>query len=431
MTPTATTAGRPRVVILGGGFAGLAAARTLRDAAVDITLIDRTNHHVFQPLLYQVATAVLAPSDITAPIRHLLRTQKNATVLMAEARSIDVNRRVVAIDEGRELPYDYLILATGARHSYFGHDEWEHLAPGLKSIDDAQRIRRRFLTAFERAEKAQDPEEQAAYLTFVVVGAGPTGVELAGMIPEIAREGMQAEFRNVDTRRTRVILLEGAPRVLLSFPDRLSEHALRDLASLGVEVRTKAMVTKIEPGAVWLGEECIRTHTVLWGAGNVASPLGKSLGVPLDRAGRVLVQGDLSIPGHPEVFAVGDVAAAVWKENLMVPGVAPAANQMGRLAAENLLRTMRGEPRKTLQYTDKGNLATIGRNRAVADFGKLRVSGRPAWFMWLFVHILYLVGFRNRMSVLSQWVYAFATYRRAARLIDGEPEGRPEGASPR
>jgi NADH dehydrogenase len=419
MTPTTST-GRPqRVVILGGGFAGIIAARTLRNAPVEITLIDRTNHHLFQPLLYQVATAVLAPSDITSPIRHLLRSQQNTTVLMAEARAIDVDRRVVTIDEGREIPYDSLILATGARHSYFGHDEWERLAPGLKSIDDAQDIRRRFLLAFERAEKSLDPEEQAAYLTFVVIGAGPTGVELAGMIPEIAREGMRPEFRNVDTRRTRVILLEGAPRVLLTFPEHLSERAQRDLESLGVEVRTKSLVTKIEPGSVWLGEERIRTHTVLWGAGNAASPLTRSLGVPLDRAGRVLVQPDMSIPGHPEVFAAGDVAAAVWKDNLMVPGVAPAANQMGRLAAENLLRTLKGEPRKTLRYTDKGNLATIGRNRAVADFGKLRVAGRMAWFLWLFVHILYLVGFRNRMSVLSQWIYAFATYRRAARLIDG------------
>ena len=408
---------RPRVVIVGGGFAGLNAAKALRKVAVDVTLLDRTNHHLFQPLLYQVATAVLAPSDITSPIRFLLRGQRNATVLLAEVHEIHVERRVViADDDRREVPYDFLILAMGARHSYFGHDEWERAAPGLKSIEDAREVRRRLLLAFEEAEKTTDPAELEALLTIVIVGGGPTGVELAGILPAITRRALRRDFRRIDTARTRVILLEGGPRVLPAFPEKLSRVALRDLEELGVEVRTNALVTRVEPDAVYVGDERIPTRTALWGAGNAASPLARSLGVPLDRAGRVLVERDLSIPGHPEVFAVGDVAAFV-QDGTPVPAVAPAANQEGRAAARNIIRTLRGEPREAFRYRDKGNLATIGRYRAIADFGWFRLTGRVAWWFWLFVHILYLAGFRNRLSVLVEWGYAYFTYQRGSRLI--------------
>jgi NADH:quinone reductase (non-electrogenic) len=414
-----SSTGRPRVIIVGGGFGGLSAARALRDAPVDVTVIDRTNHHLFQPLLYQVATATLAPSDITAPIRYLLRRQRNTTVLMAEVRSLDVDRRVVTLDDGREMAYDYLILASGSRHSYFGHSEWEPSAPGLKSIQDAREIRRRFLLALEEAEKSDDPARRDALLTFVVIGGGPTGVELAGILPTIVRGPMREEFRRIDTRKARVILLEGGPRVLPSFPESLSAHALEDLRDLGVDVRTDTLVTRVEPGAVWIGDERIATATVLWAAGNSASALGQSLGVPLDRAGRVLVEPDLSIAGHPEVFVVGDLAAYPWEggDAPWVPGVAPAANQEGAAAARNLRRTLAGEARRPFRYRNKGNLATIGRHRAVADFGRVRISGFLAWWLWLFVHILYLAGFRNRLSVLIEWGYAYFTFQRGSRLI--------------
>jgi NADH dehydrogenase len=415
---TAST-GRPRIVVVGGGFGGLAAARALRNAPADVTVIDRTNHHLFQPLLYQVATATLAPSDITAPIRYLLRSQRNTTVLMAEVRGIDVERRTVTLDDGRDVAYDYLILATGSRHSYFGHSQWEADAPGLKSIQDAREIRRRFLLALEAAEKSDDAAERDALLTFVIVGGGPTGVELAGILPTIVRGPMREEFRRIDTRKTRVILLEGGPRVLPSFPDPLSARALRDLRDLGVEVRTNTLVTSVEPGAICIGNERIATATVLWAAGNEASALGRSLGVPLDRGGRVFVEPDLSIPGHPEVFVVGDLAAYPWEggEAPWVPGVAPAANQEGAAAAGNIRRTLSGEPRRPFRYRNKGNLATIGRHRAVADFGKIRISGFIAWWLWLFIHILYLAGFRNRLSVLLEWGYAYFTFQRGSRLI--------------
>jgi NADH dehydrogenase len=411
--------GRPSVIIVGAGFGGLSAARALRDAPVDVTVIDRTNHHLFQPLLYQVATATLAPSDITAPIRYLLRRHRNTTVLMAEVRSLDVDRRVVTLDDGREMAYDYLILASGSRHSYFGHSEWEPSAPGLKSIQDAREIRRRFLLALEEAEKSDDPARRDALLTFVVIGGGPTGVELAGILPTIVRGPMREEFRRIDTRKARVILLEGGPRVLPSFPDSLSAHAFEDLRDLGVDVRTDTLVTRVEPGAVWIGDERIATATVLWAAGNSASALGQSLGVPLDRAGRVLVEPDLSIAGHPEVFVVGDLAAYPWEggDAPWVPGVAPAANQEGAAAARNLRRTLAGEARRPFRYRNKGNLATIGRHRAVADFGRVRISGFLAWWLWLFVHILYLAGFRNRLSVLIEWGYAYFTFQRGSRLI--------------
>jgi NADH dehydrogenase len=417
VVPTAAAA-RPRVVIVGGGFAGLSAAKALASAPVEVTLLDRANHHTFQPLLYQVATAVLAPSEIASPIRWLLRRQRNVTVLLASVDRVDLSRRTVIADGGAmEMPYDYLILAPGARHAYFSHPEWETLAPGLKSLEDAHEMRRRFLLAFEEAEKCDDARETESWLTFVIVGGGPTGVELAGILPEVARHGIARDFRRIDTRRTRVILLEGGPRVLPSFSGRLSERARRDLTELGVEVRTGALVTRIEPDAVYVSDERIACRTVFWAAGNAASPLATSVGAPLDRAGRVLVEPDLSAPGHPEIFVVGDVAAVMRDDGTLVPGVAPAANQEGRAAARNILRAIRGEPRRPFRYHDKGSLATIGRHRAVAQFGKLGVSGYLAWWLWLVIHILYLAGFRNRLVVAVEWGYAYVTYHRGARVI--------------
>ena len=408
---------RPRVVIVGGGFGGLYAARALKRADVELTVLDRTNHHLFQPLLYQVATATLAPTDITAPIRWLLARQKNATVLMAEVRRIDVARRVVVLEGEREVPYDYLIVAAGARHAYFDHPEWETIAPGLKSIDDAIRLRQRILSAFERAELEPDPEERAAWLTFVIVGGGPTGTELAGMLPTIVRHVLPRDFRRIAHEPVRVVLLEGGRKVLAAYPDELSEHARRDLTNLGVQVRTGALVTSVERGRVHVGgTEVIRSNTVIWAAGNAASPLGRSLGVPVDRVGRVPVQPDLSIPGHPEVFVIGDLAS-IETRGKPVPGVAPAAMQMGAHAARNLRRDLEQRPRVPFVYRNKGDLATIGRHRAIADFGWLRVTGGLAWWFWLFLHILYLAGFRNRLSVLIEWAYSYFTYERGARLI--------------
>jgi NADH dehydrogenase len=418
---------RPRVVILGGGFAGLTAIRELANANVDITLIDRTNHHLFQPLLYQVALGQLAPTDITAPLRWLVHNQRNATVLLGEAIRIDVDRKVVVMAEsaiatsddrqhGNEVFYDYLILTTGARHSYFGHDEWEPLAPGLKTIDDALEVRRRFLTAFERAEEAADLAESNGYLNFAIIGGGPTGVELAGLLVEIGRQTMRPDFRHVDTSKTRVILLEGGPRLLASFPPELSNRAKRDLERFGVEVRLNTRVTRVEADAVYVGDERIPARTVFWAAGNQASPLAKSLGAPLDKVGRIRVEPNLSIPGHPEIFAAGDITV-FEQDGSQVPGVAPAANQEGHTAAVNVKRSIMGQERVTFRYFDKGNLATIGRQSAIADFGFLRVAGPLAWWLWLFVHIMYLVGFRNRASVLFEWAYAYFTNQRGARLI--------------
>jgi NADH dehydrogenase len=414
---------RPRVVIVGGGFGGLHAARRLSRAPVDITLLDRTNHHLFQPLLYQVATATLAPSDITAPIRHLLHRQKNTRVLLAHVQEIDAERRVVIADEERrEYPYDYLILASGTRHSYFGRDEWEPHAPGLKSIEDAMEVRRRFLSAFEEAEKTDDPAERARLQTFVIVGGGPTGVELAGIMPAIARQSLRQDFRTIDTAKTRVILLEGGSRVLPSFDESLSERARRDLTDLGVEVRLNSLVTDIDERGVNVGDERIDAGAVFWGAGNAASPLGRSLGAPVDRAGRVLVERDLSLPGRPEVFVVGDLAAYSTDDGIPVPGVAPAANQMGDRAAKNILHDLKGEPRKPFDYLDKGDLATIGRYKAVGSFqrGKLKIVGHTAWWLWLLVHIVYLATFRNRVSVFVNWAYGYLTFQRGVRLITGE-----------
>ena len=406
------------VVIIGGGFGGLYAARALRNAPVNVTLIDRTNHHLFQPLLYQVATATLAPSDIAAPIRWLLRSQRNTTVLLGEVTSIDVARRAVLLRDGHEIAYDYLIVAAGARHAYFGHAEWEARAPGLKSIEDAIEIRRRFLLAFERAELADDPAEREAWLQFVIVGGGPTGVELAGMLPTITRHTLPRDFRRIDPAKARVILVEGGPRLLPTFPQDLSAQAAADLAELGVEVRTNSIVTNITDDAVEIGDERIATRTVLWAAGNAASSLSKSLGVPLDRMGRVLVNPDLSLPDHPEVFVIGDLAA-MNTDGRAVPGVAPAAMQSGRAAAANIVRNIRGEAGRPFRYRNKGDLATIGRYKAVAVIAGRHLSGNFAWWTWVFVHILYLAGFRNRLSVLLEWGYSYFTYQRGARLITG------------
>jgi NADH dehydrogenase len=409
----------PRVLIIGGGFGGLYAAREFRDTLTEVTLVDRSNHHTFQPLLYQVATATLAPTDIAAPLRWLLRKQKNTEVLMAEVERVDPARQVAVLDTGRELSYDYLILAAGSRHSYFAHPEWEAVAPGLKSIEDAIEIRRRFLTAFEEAEKSTDEADRAAFMTFVIIGGGPTGVELAGMLPTIARHTMRSDFRNIDTTTTRVILLEGGPRILPTFPADLSAHAARDLQELGVEVRTGAMVTSVEPGRVCVGNERIDARTVLWAAGNAASPLGRLLGpnVPIDRAGRVLVDPDLSVPAYPEIFVVGD-QAVMHTDGRVVPGVAQGAIQSGRTAARNVLHSIRGEGREIFHYRNKGDMATIGRYKAIGDLGHgVHIAGFPAWLFWLFLHILYLAGFRNRLSVLVEWGYAFFTYGLGARLI--------------
>ena len=408
---------RPRVLIVGGGFGGLYAARVFNHAAVQVTLVDRANYHLFQPLLYQAATATLAPTDITAPIRWLLRKQNNTEVLMAHVDRIDVERREAILDGGSlTIPYDYLLLATGASHSYFGHPEWEAVAPGLKTIADAIHIRQRVLLAFERAEKADRDAERRRQLTFVIIGGGPTGVELAGMLPTIARDALPSDFRRVDTRTARVILVEGGPRLLPAYPEDLSAGAQRGLEELGVEVRTNTRVTRVARGIVEAGDERFEAATIVWAAGNEASPLGASLGVPCDRVGRVMVESDLSVPGHPEVFVVGDQGAITSAGN-PVPGVAPAAMQSGRTAARNIRRLIAGTPTKPFHYFDKGDLATIGRYKAVARFGTLHVSGVPAWWMWLFIHIMYLAGFRNRASVLVEWGYAFFTYQRGSRLI--------------
>jgi NADH:ubiquinone reductase (H+-translocating) len=414
---------RPHVVVIGGGFGGLYAARALRHAPVAVTVLDRTNHHLFQPLLYQVATATLAPSDVAQPIRFLLRKQRNTSVLLAEVERVDVEGRAVHLTGGGAVPYDHLIVATGARHSYFDHPEWERHAPGLKTLDDALELRRRFLMAFENAEQSGDPDERQAWLTFVIVGAGPTGVELAGILPDIAKQGMRDDFRNADPGALRVILLEGGPRVLPAYSEASSARARADLEALGVDVRVGTMVTGVEPEGVRVGEEFIPARTVFWSAGNVASPLARSLGVELDRAGRVPVNEDLTLPGHPEVFVIGDLAAVRWKNGSMVPGVAPAAMQEGAWAAKNIVRAVRGEAMRPFRYRNKGELATIGRERAVAEFGRLEFGGRVAWLLWLFVHIMYLAGFRNRISVLVEWAYAYFTYRRGARLITSREAG--------
>ena len=430
-----TTSGRvPRVVILGGGFGGLYAARALKGAPVHVTLVDRRNFHLFQPLLYQVATAALSPGDIAGAIRAIIHGQKNATVWMGEVTGVDVRERCVHLADS-DLPYDYLVVATGATHAYFGHPEWEQEAPGLKTIDDATEIRRRFLLAFEAAERESDAAARRRLLTFVIVGAGPTGVELAGAMAEIARKGMRREFEAIDTATARVILLEGGARILPAYPPELSARAQKQLVKLGVEVRTGALVTAIEHGRVRVeahgggagqvdgsapGNEVIEAGNVFWAAGVAASPVGKTLGAALDRAGRVLVRPDLSIPGHPDVFVIGDLAH-VEQAGESVPGVAPAAMQMGRYVARQIRREVEGKARQPFHYFDKGSLAVIGRAAAVAHIWKLELSGFMAWLVWLFVHIMYLIGFRNRIVVLVDWAWAYLSWQRGVRLITGEP----------
>jgi NADH dehydrogenase len=412
---------RPRVVIIGGGFGGLYAARALRDAPVDVTLIDRTNHHVFQPLLYQVATATLSPTDICAPIRWLLRRQRNTDILLAAVARIEPDARRVVCEDGRTLDYDFLIVASGARHSYFGHPEWETLAPGLKSIEDAIELRRRWLLAFERAEAATNEADRVAEMTFVIIGGGATGVELAGMLPTIAKHALPQDFRHIDTRTARIILLEGGQRILPAFPEDLSARARQDLEALGVEVRTNTIVTNVGDGFVEIGAERIEARTILWAAGNAASPLGAQLGAPVDRQGRVQVNPDLSVPGRPEVFVIGDLAQ-LFTNGKPVPGVAPAAMQSGTAAAKNIVHTVRREGRAEFRYRNKGDLATIGRYKAVGVLAGKHLTGIFAWWTWLLVHIMYLAGFRNRASVLLEWGYSFFTYERGVRLITEPPK---------
>jgi len=402
-------------VIIGAGFAGLYAAKRLRNADADVIVVDRRNHHLFQPLLYQVATAALNPSDIAAPIRSILRGQKNVTVLLGEARAIDREKRTVRVGD-QELSYDYLVIATGATHSYFGHEDWSPLAPGLKSIEDALEIRRRILMAFEMAEKEEVATIRAEWLTFVIVGGGPTGVELAGAVAEIAQHTLDRDFRHFDPRDTRVILVEGLERVLQTYPESLSRKAETQLERLGVEVRPNARVTRIDQTGVNVGAERIASRTVLWAAGVKASPLGAALGVPLDRAGRVLIDPSLTIPGDDRVYVIGDLSTLEDKGKA-VPGVCPAAIQEGTHAAANILLALRHKPLRAFHYRDKGSLATIGRAAAVGEIGPLKLSGFVAWMAWLFIHILFLIGFRNRLFVMIQWAWAYVTYQRGARLI--------------
>jgi NADH dehydrogenase len=418
---------RHRIVILGGGFGGLYAARSLRHTDVDLTLIDRRNFHLFQPLLYQVATGALSPGEIASPLRYVLNRQKNARVLLGEAIDIDVDRREVVLKDGSREPYDTLIVATGSTHHYFGHPEWEPLAPGLKTIEDATEIRSRVLLAFERAEKEPDPEARRAWLTFVVVGAGPTGVELAGALGEISRDTLKKDFRRINPAEANIFLIEGEDRLLPVYPPELSRAAERSLIRLGVQSRTGAMVTGIDDHGVTLRagntERRIPAKTVLWAAGVQASPLGKALadrtGVKLDRAGRVPVEPDLSVAGHPEILIIGDLAQFL-ENGQQLPGVAPTAMQQGRYAARLIGRRLRHEKTAPFKYLDKGSLATIGRNAAVANIGPFKFSGPLAWFIWLFVHILYIVEFENRLLIVVQWAYDYFTHNRGARLITGE-----------
>lgn len=408
----------PHVVVIGGGFGGLWAARALRDAPVRITLVDRGNHHLFQPLLYQVATAGLSAPNIAAPLRHILRKQKNVTVLLGEVDGIAPGDRQVRLADGRTFDYDHLLLASGATHAYFGHDDWAAHAPGLKTLDDALEIRRRILTAFECAEAEDDAAKREAWLTFAIVGGGPTGVELAGTLAEIARHTLHGEFRRVDPRKARVLLLEAGPRVLAGFPESLSEKARTQLRKLGVDVRTGVPVAAIDGEGVQLGEERIAARTVLWAAGVAASPLARDLGVPLDRAGRVIVQPDLSVPGHPEIFVAGDLASLQY-DGKPVPGVAPAAKQMGRHVAQAIRTRLQGRTPAPFRYRDFGNLATIGRMAAVVDLHGFRFSGLLAWWFWLAAHVFFLIGFRNRMVVMIDWAQAYWSYQRSARIILG------------
>jgi NADH dehydrogenase len=416
----------PRVLIVGGGFAGLAAARALAKAPVAVTILDRRNHHVFQPLLYQVATASLSPADISAPIRSVVRDQQNCDVVLAPVTSVDVVNRRLILTEG-EIGYDYLVLAAGATHAYFGHEEWAPIAPGLKTIEDATELRRRILLAFESAEYEGSPEARRAVLTFGIVGAGATGVELAGAIKEIAGATLPKDYRHIDTRTTRVIVFEGGPRVLAPFPPELSARAQRDLERMGVEIRLNSTVTNVTPQGIFIGEEFIPVRNVFWAAGVKANPLGQSLGVPLDRAGRVIVRPDLSIPGHPEVFVTGDMAAATSADTgKPVPGVAQGGLQMGKHAGETIAREVLGRStpaeRKAFVYHDKGTMAVIGKAKAVAEIGRFKFGGFFAWLVWGGIHIAFLIGFRNRLQVLFSWFWNWLLNARDARLITGDAE---------
>jgi NADH dehydrogenase len=409
--------GQKHVIVLGAGFAGLAAARELaRNPALQVTVLDQRNHHLFQPLLYQVATSGLSPADIAVPIRSQFAGRQNVSVHLARAVRVDLQERWVEGEAGVRLRYDFLVLACGAQHSYFGKSEWEEHAPGLKTLEQATEIRRRILSAFEQAENELDPERQRALLNFVVVGAGPTGLEMAGAIADISRTVLVRDFRRIDPSSARVVLVEAGPRILPSFSEKLATRAHADLQALGVEVRTGARVTAVDAGGVTLGEERLPSRTVVWAAGVEAERLTRGLGVPLDRAGRVMVGPDLSLPGHPEVFAAGDVAH-VELEGKLVPGVAPAAMQMGRAVARNVLADLGGKPRAPFRYKDKGAMATIGKNRAIAETGKLRLTGFVAWLAWLFIHVWYLVGFKNRFGVFLTWVWSYLLSTRGARLI--------------
>jgi NADH dehydrogenase len=407
------------VVIVGGGFGGLDAAKKLARLPVQITLVDRKNHHTFQPLLYQVATAGLSPAEIAAPIREILAKYDNVEVLLGDVLGFDLERRIVQL-HGIELPYDYLVVAAGASHAYFGHDDWEPLAPGLKTLEDALEIRRRVLLAYELAEREAAVTGRHRPLSFVVVGAGPTGVELAGTLAEIARKSLADNFRNIDPAKTRILLVEAGPDVLSAYPPDLRRSAIEQLQRLGVEVRTNSPVTDVRSGEVMVGTEVIPAAVVLWAAGVSASPLGWALGAPVDRAGRVLVEPDLSLPGHREVFVIGDLASLKQADGTQLPGVAPVAMQQGRYVGRQIAADLAGHPRKNFHYVDKGSLATIGRAAAIAQFGKVHISGFIAWLSWLFIHIFFLIGFRNRVLVLFQWAWSYLTYARSARLITGE-----------
>lgn len=406
-----------RVVIVGGGFGGLYAAKALAGKPVEVTLVDRKNHHTFQPLLYQVATGVLSPGEIASPLRRILHRGRNTEVLLGEVEGFDMEGRRVKLRGGAELPYDYLIVAAGARHSYFGHEEWAADAPGLKTVEDALEIRRRVLLAFEHAEREAILTGKHQPLVFAVIGGGPTGVELAGAIADIARRAMAQDFKAIDTASARVILFEGAPHILGVYPEALSLKGERQLRELGVEVRTNSLVSAVEDGRIKVGEEWIAASVTLWATGVAASPLGKLLGAPVDRAGRVLVAPDLSLPGHPNVFALGDMAFLKDADGQIVPGLGAAATQQGKDTAANILRDLRGEARVPFRYRDKGSMATIGRNRAVALIGKLQFSGLVAWSLWAFVHVFLLIGFRNRLMTMVEWIWAYFTRERSARLI--------------
>ena len=413
-----STKPKPRVVIVGGGFGGLSTAKGLADAPFDITLIDRNNHHLFQPLLYQVATAALSPADIASPIRGILRGQRNTKIMLAEVSGVDAVRKEVIADAKR-LAYDYLVIATGARHAYFGHDDWAIFAPGLKTVDDATYLRRRILLAFERAENETDFDERRRLMTFVVVGGGPTGVEMAGAIAELAKRALASDFQSIDPLCATIILVEAGPRLLTPFVPSLSDAARRSLQQLGVEVRLGVAVTSCSCEGVRLGDEFIPTRTIIWAAGVMASPAGRWLGAESDRAGRVKVRSDLSVPGHTDVFVIGDTAAATGADGTMLPGVAPVAKQQGQYVARALIARYRGRTTAAFRYRDLGSLATVGRARAVAQFGKIRLSGFPAWVLWSVAHIYFLIGFRSRFVVALNWAWSYITFQRGSRLITG------------